>query len=180
MSEERRRGLDLTKKDESIVNDEFLGGARKKTRTGFVTKLIVAVVGMLGLLVTYMLLGMNDEASEPVKPAGRVERSTRNPQSTREADPVEALAKFEAAEKIRRDKLDLARDKVCRSLASELIDMPSPTQEQMRRTLLVYNVNKCSNEYIRNQDAQNRGLTKDELEALVNDTDVGPLRFEDK
>lgn len=180
MSEERRSGVYLTRRDGPASDQEKAVATPRKSRVGLVSTLIVTVCALL-LFTVVMVIRYRETPVTPVIAARPVERSMEGVAGAGEVDMSEtdggnALAKTEVAHKT----IERAQNKICRSLARELIDIPTPTREQMRRTLMVYSINKCSNEYIRNQDAENRGLTQDELAAIATVTEVGPLRAEDR
>lgn len=168
-------GTDPDKRDGPDLKDEYLGAPRDGNAS-FFGKLLIAVLLLIVILIVFLVAGRSRHASTPPPPIAPVaapvaERvQAAEPEVEQQAEPDEEPV----------DSLETARDKICRSIASEFVDAPSPTQEQMRRTLTMYNLNECSNRYIRDKDAEGRGLDKAELEAIQEQESVGPLRLEDK
>lgn len=131
------------------------------------------------LLLAYVLLGRHDEVVPPPAP---VAAQPQMPQPA--AEPVSASPAVEPGED-EEEQIDYkarAYAKICRSLASEFVDSPSPTETQQRRTLMLYNVNRCSNLHIIKASAKGRGLDENEMRALddSDDMDVGQLQVEER
>jgi len=178
--QDERPGVDLGKREspkDPDRKDDYLGPARDGN-VALSKKLMICVVLVIVVLIALLVVGRSRQAPSPPPPAPRVSTPVSRqvmvervaPEAEPEAEPVEEPV----------DPLETAREKICRSIASEFVDTPTPTQEQMRRTLTVYNLNECSNRYIRDKDAEGRGLDKAELEAVQAQESVGPLRLEDK
>jgi hypothetical protein len=175
--------VDLGKRDDPVDharNDEYLG-AKRDGVSSFSGKLLIAAVLVMVVLAVFLVAGRSRHAPPPPPPATPVTTPVTLPESVQAAGEEISQAPQDAepaAEPV--DPLETARDKICRSIASEFVDTETPTQEQMRRTLTIYNLNECSNRYIRDKDAEGRGLDKAELEAIREQESVGPLRLEDK
>jgi len=178
--QDERPGVDLGKRDGPVNparKDEYLG----PTRDGNVAlsrKLMICVALVIAVLVALLVVGRSRQAPSPPPPAAPVLTPVRRQAIVEQAAPETEPVAEPVEEPI--DPLETAREKICRSIASEFVDTPTPTQEQMRRTLTIYNLNECSNRYIRDKDAEGRGLDKAELEAVQAQESVGPLRLEDK
>jgi len=173
--------VDLGKRNEPgdpVRTDGYLG-ARRGSEVSVVGKVVLGAILLLFVLIAFLLITHARRAPSP--PPAAVPASTPPAVQVRAVETEVATAQDDeqpAEETV--DPLETARDKICRSIASDFVDAPSPTQEQMRRTLTIYNLNECSNRYIRDKDAEARGLDKDELEAIQEQESVGPLRLEDK
>lgn len=176
------KGVDLGKRpDLDTPRSDDLEGVRGAEIKKTSSKRPLTIFGALGILllalaaVAYVLFGHEKTASPPPPPP-IIDTPRPAP------PPVEEPQVEEPQEEAPVDYKLSARDKICTSLAKEFLDAPTPNAERQRRTLMIYNVNRCSNWFILKADAEGRGLDENEMKALdeYTDEDIGPLRAEDK
>lgn len=173
--QDERPVVDFSKHD-GPRRDEFLGAPRKDGGIPFRKVSAVAAI-LIAVLVAFLVFGRDRPVPPPASKTVRAAPPDAKRRATAPAKHEAPAETVTASEVV--DPLETARDKICRSIASEFVEMPSPTQEQMRRTLIVYGLNECSSRYIRDRDAEGRGLDSAELKAIQEQQDVGPLVPED-
>lgn len=131
------------------------------------TALIILILIPVGLIFTYV---------RHMKPASTAVGVTVDDKAPSEADDGKGAKEAQAEQ----DDKDAGYQKICGDLARDFVEAVNPTREQQSRTLILYNVNRCSNMFIRDAAAGKHGLTDAELKAVKADQEVGGINVEDR
>ena len=170
------RTVDLGKRT-GIVGQAPVKEPGQTTLKKMITILLVVAIIVLALL--WMLKGAREETPPPaatVEAAKIVDAPVVKAEVASEPQEA-AVAAEEPEEEV--DHRGDGFDKICSDLADDFVNAKAPTREQQERTLIIYNINRCSNMFIRNADAEKHGLTAEQLEAVKADREVGSLHIED-